>query len=173
MDYVTTKEMRNSAMPSFETLYRGQQEYAIKLQRLIERFCSGDELPYPGLHHHRLLQNLLLWRWRCCSCGAPVEAQDSLCACRSALSSSEIEWQPIDTADVSQLFATSTWVLIATSEGVVTEAMPYYFDGGGYIWMTARGPNCRGTDDERGQMLPTTVSHWMPLPQHPQRSPPQ
>lgn len=36
-------------------LWQGQSEYAIQLQRLIERFCAGDALPYPELHHHRLL----------------------------------------------------------------------------------------------------------------------
>ena len=32
-----------------------QEDYAIKLQRVIEAFCRGDELPYSELHHTRLL----------------------------------------------------------------------------------------------------------------------
>jgi hypothetical protein len=76
-------------------------------------------------------------------------------------------WRPIDTADVNHLFASSTWVLVYTSAGMVVEATPHYFGPGAYIWMTARGENCRGSDDERGQMLRTTVSHWMPLPDPP------
>ncbi len=35
-----------------------QMEYSIQLQRLIERFCAGDPLPYPDLHHHKLLAKL-------------------------------------------------------------------------------------------------------------------
>lgn len=34
-----------------------QSDYAIQLQRLIERFCSGDEIPYPQLHHHKMLSD--------------------------------------------------------------------------------------------------------------------
>lgn len=34
-------------------------EYSIQLQRLIEAFCRGDELPYPELHHS---QKLAKWR---------------------------------------------------------------------------------------------------------------
>lgn len=37
-----------------------QQSYAVKLQRLIEAFCRGDDpLPYPELHHSR---KLTTWR---------------------------------------------------------------------------------------------------------------
>ena len=30
-------------------------EYSVKLQRLIERYCHGDPLPYPELHHSQML----------------------------------------------------------------------------------------------------------------------
>lgn len=35
-----------------------QVQYAIKLQRLIEAYSRGRELPYPELHHHRMLAAL-------------------------------------------------------------------------------------------------------------------
>ena len=38
-----------------DAMYREQIEYSIKLQRLIERFCRGDPLPYPELHHSQML----------------------------------------------------------------------------------------------------------------------
>lgn len=74
------------------------------------------------------------------------------------------DWRPIETADVNHLFATSTWVLIQRDDGFVTEAMPHYFSGGGYIWMTARGDNCRGSKDQYSGMLRHDVTHWRPLP---------
>jgi hypothetical protein len=76
-------------------------------------------------------------------------------------------WQPIETADVSKLYAYSTWVLIATDEPRVTEATPYYFDTGGYMWMTARGNNVRGSDAAHDHMLRHKATHWMPMPKAP------
>lgn len=77
-------------------------------------------------------------------------------------------WQPIETAKVNDLFAHSTWVLVHTDAGMVTEAMPHFMgNDGGYIWMTARGDNCRGSDNEHSRMLRRSVTHWMPLPDAP------
>ena len=77
-----------------------------------------------------------------------------------------MNWQPIETAKPSERFAHSTWVLVSTSDGRVTEATPYYMDGIYYIWACARGDNCRGAEDGRENMLRHTVTHWMPLPPH-------
>jgi hypothetical protein len=78
------------------------------------------------------------------------------------------EWRPIETANTSQLFASSTWVLVATTEGRVTEAMPLYVDGGGYIWIAARGDNLKGNTG--GDYLRHSATHWMPLPSPPQNA---
>lgn len=77
------------------------------------------------------------------------------------------EWQPIDTANVSQLFASSQWVLVATDRGRVELAIPFYFDAGGYFWLTLRGSNLRGNDNERSQYLRESPTHWMSIPSHP------
>lgn len=74
------------------------------------------------------------------------------------------EWLPIASADVSQMFASSKWVLIQRDDGFVTEAVPHFFGPDAYIWIAARGDNCRGSNDERSQMLRHSVTHWRHLP---------
>jgi len=49
---------RESDAQRFERLYGEQLNYGIKLQRIIEAFARGDELPYPDLHHHRILAEI-------------------------------------------------------------------------------------------------------------------
>lgn len=98
------------------------------------------------------------------------EAAQALEALGSKAHENETEcggWFPMESANVSKLFASSTWVLLHTDAGMVTEAIPHYFDGGGYIWMTARGENVRGSDDERNHMLRVKPLHWRPLPSPP------
>jgi hypothetical protein len=79
-------------------------------------------------------------------------------------------WQPIEAVDegaFTAMFASSTWVLAATSDGRVTEAMPYILDGGRRLWICSRGSNC---SDPRWptEYLPLFVTHWMPLPDAPE-----
>lgn len=81
------------------------------------------------------------------------------------------EWQPINTADTSKLFATNTWVLVATDDGRVTEAYPLYTGPDEYIWVAARGNNLRGNENSRSVYLRDSPTHWMPLPSHPQQKP--
>jgi hypothetical protein len=77
------------------------------------------------------------------------------------------EWQLIETADTSHLFATSTWVLVATDDGRVTEGYPLYTGPNEYIWIAARGNNLRGNENSRSTYLRDSPTHWMPLPAHP------
>lgn len=73
-------------------------------------------------------------------------------------------WQPVTTADINQLFASSTWVLIHTSDGRVTEGIPVFMDGSKWCWVAGRGNNCIGSEPS---MLIDRVTHWMPRPQPP------
>ena len=75
-------------------------------------------------------------------------------------------WRPIETANASELFAKSMWVLIHTSDGRVTEGLPHFTDDNGYFWVASRGNNCAGTGGTR-KYLRDTVTHWMPLPDGP------
>ena len=51
------RDAREAEAEKKDAMYREQLEYSIKLQRLIERFCHGDALPYPELHHSKMLQS--------------------------------------------------------------------------------------------------------------------
>ena len=36
-------------------MYCDQLDYSVQLQRLIEAYCRGSQLPYPDLHHSKML----------------------------------------------------------------------------------------------------------------------
>lgn len=79
------------------------------------------------------------------------------------------DWQPIETFDFVQGFAATRWVLVHTSDGRVTEGLPFIFDGDKRGWMCACGNNAH---DPRyipsPSLLRDTVTHWMPKPAPPQ-----
>lgn len=71
-------------------------------------------------------------------------------------------WQPIESADLGRMFGHSEWVLIATNDGRVTEALPTH-TGAGWVWACARGENVA---DPRhpSPYLRLHATHWMRLP---------
>lgn len=78
-------------------------------------------------------------------------------------------WQPIETFSDEQFvtgFANSTWFLVVTSDGRVTEGEPFILEGGKRLWICSRGSNC---SDPRwpAEYLWTIVTHWRPLPPPP------
>jgi hypothetical protein len=48
-------EIDTREMERLRTAHESQAEYAIKLQRLIEAHAHGRPLPYPELHHSKML----------------------------------------------------------------------------------------------------------------------
>jgi len=53
----TERDAREAECEKKDAMYRDQIEYTVKLQRLIEAFCRGHALPYPELHHSKMLQS--------------------------------------------------------------------------------------------------------------------
>lgn len=76
-------------------------------------------------------------------------------------------WRSVETANLHAMFGRSEWVLIAISDGRVTEGMPFFMDDGKALWIAARGSNCADPRHPT-DMLAATVTHWQPLPQHPE-----
>lgn len=74
----------------------------------------------------------------------------------------------LTSSDTSAMFARTEWVLVATSDGRVTEATPFYGDNALFIWICARGSNCSHPGREpEPNYLRSHVTHYQPLPAPP------
>lgn len=78
-----------------------------------------------------------------------------------------MEWKPIETAELRTLWSHNSPVLVATSEGVVTQARVFELEGGAYMWSCADRENVA---DPRhpSEYLRFEATHWMPLPTPPE-----
>lgn len=96
-----------------------------------------------------------------------IERRDYLNAALSRLSAMPSGWRPIETADLTKLFANNEPILIYTSDGRVTQARAYFHDANNFTWSCASGDNvadpCFPTEYLRHKAL-----YWQPLPTPPE-----